>query len=60
MSTPVCLYGPEFGASNATVDARTAEVSGTDRLLEAGAYHRYSVQLLNANLAFLVTGIVGS
>jgi hypothetical protein len=60
MSTPVCLYGPEFGSNNASVDARTAELSGTERLLEAGAYHRYSVQLLNANLAFLVTGIVGS
>jgi hypothetical protein len=65
MATPVCTYGPEFGNSpghtdGALVDVRTSELSGVDGLMELGAYHRYISSIFNANLAFLVTGIVGT
>lgn len=60
MQTPVCPYGPAQGASQGTLlDARTDNLSGTDRLTEVGAYHRYISSIFNANLAFLATGIVG-
>lgn len=66
--TPVTPYGPEFsgadqaglaGGGDAVVDVRTALLSGTDGLLEVGAYHRYIVTMFNGNLGFLTTAIVG-
>ncbi|HXG58192.1 MAG TPA: hypothetical protein VNL91_04145 [Thermoanaerobaculia bacterium] len=55
---PVCPYGPEQGNAGALVDARTAQLSGTELLTEVGAYHRYKPILLNAKLGYLFTGIV--
>lgn len=59
-ATPVCPYGQYQKAAEGTlVDARVAELPGTEELTEAGAYHRYITSIRNANLGFLVTGIVG-
>ncbi len=66
--TPVVPYGPASNgddpgpnqlSAGALVDARTDLLSGTERLLEIGAYHRYISNLFNANLGFLATGLVG-
>ncbi|MFZ2492523.1 MAG: major capsid protein [Thermoanaerobaculia bacterium] len=58
--TPVCPYGQYQNVAEGTlVDARTSKLSGTDELLEVGAYHRYISLLRNANLGFLWTGVVG-
>lgn len=67
-ATPVCPYGPEFSGDDAgqgtpagtLVDARTDMLSGTERLVEAGAYHRYKSFIANASLGFLVTGVVSN
>jgi hypothetical protein len=61
MQTPVCPYGPAQGATQGTLlDARTDNLSGTDRLTEVGAYHRYISSIFNASLGFLATGIVAT
>jgi hypothetical protein len=56
--TIVCPYGQYQGVANGTlVDVRTAELPGTDRMTEVGAYHRYQPYILNAERAFLWTAI---
>jgi hypothetical protein len=57
--TAVCPYGKYQNIAEGTlVDARTEPLPGTDRLTEAGAYHRYKVLGCNFDLGFLFTGIV--
>jgi hypothetical protein len=68
MATPVCPYGSLFSgddpgqatAEGTLVDARTDMLSGTERLLEVGAYHRYRSYISNANLGYLANGIVST
>jgi hypothetical protein len=58
--TVVVPYGTYQDVAEGTlVDVRTDKLSGTDELMEVGAYHRYRTYLLNANQAFLFTEIEG-
>lgn len=57
---PVVPYGQAQNVAEGTVvDVRTAKLAGTGELTEVGVYHRYKPYLLNANLAFLLTGVTG-
>lgn len=57
--TLVVPYGRYQNVAEGTlVDVRTDKISGTDELMEVGAYHRYQTYVLNAMRAFLWTGIV--
>ncbi len=60
-TTLVVPYGQYQRAAGApTLDVRTENLPGTERLTEVGVYKRYRTLIRNANLGFLVTGIVGT
>lgn len=58
-ATIVTPYGATFGRNGVLTDVRTADISGTEGLMEVAAYQRYRPVLLNDNLAFLWYGITG-
>jgi hypothetical protein len=58
--TVVVPYGNYQDVAEGTlVDVRMKKLDKVEELTEIGAFHRYRTYLLNANLAFIWTGIVG-